>query len=905
MTEETFSRSAHASIGGYLYQACVGVLRWLELKEGEVLFCEGHEDLDKLFGDDEWSEQLKRMGGSLNIRDEAVSKSLAGFLSAYRTLNERGENRRFRFTTTAQRRNQRGDEIDLLRDWDKEHKREKVIASARKFLQDIATKDVTWLDEDPARWHAFVEAVEWRFDEPDIDEVRRLCAEKLSSTPGLQGLGDLLEPRLLAEVFRASTYPQPTMRMLRVEDRQRVLAMTRGELELWADGRDAGMLRQVALMFDRVLDDREDRKARKELIDLLRTTEPTHPLLISSPTKLLRAQSRVVPLYGRDDELTQLDAWLNDGAPFGIRLFTGPGGSGKTRLLIEWCSQLEKQGIPAGFVASEKDTAPLLAVGGPRVAVFDYAETRTGQLEELLRQVRDRGAEAPGLRVVLIARREGDWWQQLCEDDHDARQLVQQLGRIQSLDEFMPGEVERRALFDRAAVAFRTCGKGKEGVNALVPDLNQPHFAQPLFVLMGALAGLDGKRISGAQELLDETLEHEKAYWKKTVKDQDLDKPTTKAVRRALDKVLPLLTLWGGAGAEPDAEAIVEHAGTRSVATGPMLDVLRTLYAGHDGRWISGLEPDILGEHLVAKRLVKDKGLLGLALDEATDDQRKHSLTVLTRLAQRRPMELKWLIQALLGRLETLAILATKVALETGDPIGPALAEAVNAKATPELAKTLMELCPERTVALRELAETTTRQVLEWRKETCPEPDDAQLLEIARLTGTWANKLSTLGRREDALRAAKDAVSLFEELAERSADDHSNLHAGALNNLGMMLSNLGRREDALEATIEAVDIRRILAKARPDAFLPDLAGSLASMSQILTGLDRREQAHDSIVEAIAIFAPFFHSIPAAHGQWIGMMVKDYLECCKALDREPDHELLAPIMAKFQELQGDP
>jgi hypothetical protein len=39
-------RSAHAAISGYLYhlyQTCLGVLRWLDLADDEVLVCEGDE----------------------------------------------------------------------------------------------------------------------------------------------------------------------------------------------------------------------------------------------------------------------------------------------------------------------------------------------------------------------------------------------------------------------------------------------------------------------------------------------------------------------------------------------------------------------------------------------------------------------------------------------------------------------------------------------------------------------------------------------------------------------------------------------------------------------------------------------------------------------------------------------
>ena len=52
----------------------------------------------------------------------------------------------------------------------------------------------------------------------------------------------------------------------------------------------------------------------------------------------------------------------------------------------------------------------------------------------------------------------------------------------------------------------------------------------------------------------------------------------------------------------------------------------------------------------------------------------------------------------------------------------------------------------------------------------------------------------------------------------------------SLNNLAIRLAGLGRREEALAAIEEAVTIRRELAAARPDAFRPDLAVSLNNLS---------------------------------------------------------------------------
>ncbi len=57
--------------------------------------------------------------------------------------------------------------------------------------------------------------------------------------------------------------------------------------------------------------------------------------------------------------------------------------------------------------------------------------------------------------------------------------------------------------------------------------------------------------------------------------------------------------------------------------------------------------------------------------------------------------------------------------------------------------------------------------------------------------------------------------------------------AMSLNNLANMLSDLGRREEALKAAEEAVGLYRPLADARPDIFIPDLAGSLNTLANTL------------------------------------------------------------------------
>ncbi|WP_367281031.1 tetratricopeptide repeat protein [Thermoflexus sp.] len=101
--------------------------------------------------------------------------------------------------------------------------------------------------------------------------------------------------------------------------------------------------------------------------------------------------------------------------------------------------------------------------------------------------------------------------------------------------------------------------------------------------------------------------------------------------------------------------------------------------------------------------------------------------------------------------------------------------------------------------------------------------------------------LSDLGRREEALQAAQEAVHLYRQLAAHHPDAFLPDLAGSLTNLGAMLSALGRHEEALQATQEAVQIRRQLAAQHPQAFLPDLARSLGAYGLVLMSSGRADE----------------------------------------------------------------
>jgi len=110
---------------------------------------------------------------------------------------------------------------------------------------------------------------------------------------------------------------------------------------------------------------------------------------------------------------------------------------------------------------------------------------------------------------------------------------------------------------------------------------------------------------------------------------------------------------------------------------------------------------------------------------------------------------------------------------------------------------------------------------------------------------------------------------------------------GTLNNLSQRLSDLGRTEEALAAIEEAVGIFRTLASARPDIFLPQLAMSLTNDSNILSGLGRREEGLAAVEEALQGVLPLLEQAPFSlpdSGLRLGQM---YIARCEETQRDPD------------------
>ena len=86
---------------------------------------------------------------------------------------------------------------------------------------------------------------------------------------------------------------------------------------------------------------------------LLRNPMRTLPDDLGQPSVLLRPEYGVVPFTGREEILDRVHQWCVADPPFSVQLYVGPGGSGKTRLMMEACRRMRIAGWDARFLDNE------------------------------------------------------------------------------------------------------------------------------------------------------------------------------------------------------------------------------------------------------------------------------------------------------------------------------------------------------------------------------------------------------------------------------------------------------------------------------------------------------------------------------------------------------------------------
>ena len=614
---------------------------------------------------------------------------------------------------------------------------------------------------------------------------------------------------------------------------------------------------------------------------------------------LLLPAYRLVPYTGKAFQETRAD--LLDWAqgleaarpPVGLRTYIGPGGAGKTRLLIEVGQALREEGWWVGFLRAGRLTQENARILGtdarPTLLIVDYVANRDREVRILLHEAaRARGERAAPLAVVLLERTFPDW---LREDLHTYTDpeyvgwpAFLGLPTVEKEPRHLPDLAadDRRMLFRIAREQF---AKILRADGRPLPDYADLPDA-PLYVLLLALLAAAGERVehpTDPEQVLECTWSRERAAWKRHLEPLFRNHPEAR-LNRAMEVVEDLAVLATLGRTFPDPKAVAAFLEANKPRFRPipgvtwdeLADLLPVLFPRPvPGSLIPPVVPDPLADFVLRRRLAERADLVPLALpgpEEAEPEEAVRAageaLGVLARLWERAPDEG--------GRQQAAGWMRAAAERLAAWP----------ASAWTSLARALP--VPDRTLALRPFLADFYRA---RRERLSPEAAE----ERAGVLVMLGYALSALGRREEALAATQEAVDIYRGLARANPQAFLPYLAASLNNLGNRLSALGRREEALRATQEAVEIRRQLAQENPQAFLPDLATSLNNLGSDLSALGRREEALAAYEEAVRTLLPFFQALPAAFADWMQTMLGNYLQACQEAGEAPDAGLVEEVL----------
>jgi Trypsin-like peptidase domain/Tetratricopeptide repeat len=625
-----------------------------------------------------------------------------------------------------------------------------------------------------------------------------------------------------------------------------------------------------------------------------------------SPAQLLVPDAAVVPFHGREQLLDELRDWCLGAEVAGVRLVTGPGGQGKTRLALRLADRMQDgHGWSAGLLRPDPrtgdpvDLTPLAATGIPILLVVDYAETRTTALHRLLTLAAETAyaGDIANLRILALARAAGDWWDQLHLDHPHLLSTppLELAGLGDAADRAAGFRSAAAALADRMPEVDPTPGIDWTALaeSLTPPDLTPARFGSPLTLHLTALnallaTGPHPVNTTPDQPPETELLTHETRYWRDTAHDRGLRyQPVT------LGRAVAAATLLGATD-ETQAQATIRRVpGLTDLTDDQQLAVigwLHDLYPHPDGQYWGGLQPDRLGEHHIGNFTATTPTLLSALLAGIGDAQIYQALTVLARAATHQSHLTDQLAAVLATDLPRLAPPALQVVTQTPDPwsVTTALTIAVTA-ADPDIdtLRTVSVQLPKVSFALAPLAADLATRIVAATRAAATQDPDTYLPDLAMALNNQANRLGALSRREHALAAINEAVTVYRDLAAGDPDTYLPDLAMSLNNQANRLSDLGRPEDALAAINEAVTVRRALAAARPNDHLPDLASALNNQAIPLGKLGRTEEALAAINEAVTMRRALAAARPDTYLPKLAMSLHNQAIQLGALGRSKD------------------
>ncbi|WP_285106766.1 tetratricopeptide repeat protein [Promicromonospora sp. MEB111] len=624
------------------------------------------------------------------------------------------------------------------------------------------------------------------------------------------------------------------------------------------------------------------------------------PGRLLSPVR--EGDDQIVRFVGREDVLQQLIDWCVDGHDTGrrslrVQLVTGSGGVGKTRLAHELQTAMRRKrgwecrNLRAGVEAEAMQVLRRAHREAPVLFVVDYAENRSDGVAELLRQANsDPGA----VRVLLLARRGGEWWSDLCQQS-DVGAVVGRYDPIELSDRVVPHDAddghlaEQQRIVDVAVQDFAAF-LDRNPVQVTLPDVVPGARMLDLLSigLIQVLRTEEHPTDVGAPRrthadvsmhaVFDELLRHEARSWVRSAHEAGI--PTDGQTLRILVGAACLL----GADSQAEAESLVRRAASLC-PPGSRLDPrsaarwLREQYPPGDGfpessgdpalvgdpGWIGSLHPDRLAEHLVvsvltaadstdASRALVSSERRAVLLHGLSESQAIRAMIVLTRAASdpSRSEDRKHASASGFRRPgRTHETDTDRLDPRRGDDVAQLaldLVHGIDARWRTVSAVHEQLPWPDPPSALHEVGHRVAELLVLAINNDRPSAHTYRTAHAQHVLGNWTY---TLGRYDDSLRAREEATRLYRRLGRWRAGRYWPNLAQSLDNLGDSFAVLGRYTEALEARREAVRTWQQNAHVDAERFLPDLAKSLHNLGVSYRDLGLPRESLTTHREALA------------------------------------------------------
>ncbi|WP_327418142.1 trypsin-like peptidase domain-containing protein [Streptomyces sp. NBC_01233] len=594
------------------------------------------------------------------------------------------------------------------------------------------------------------------------------------------------------------------------------------------DDRRLTALRVAALRRDHSFTDLVERHTGRPLVlepvELEATLRPWHrSTRPQSPIALLRPEYEVAPFHGRAQTLGRLVSWCESGGRAAGLLVHAAGGTGKTRLARELAQTMYRKGWVVGELSDAATTfTQFTRLAHPALVLIDYAESRAATTAALLRHIAEHPGQHP-VRVLMLARSAGPWWEQLMNDAVVAATLPDEPRELGGL-EFSPDSGGRLTML---ADAFDTALRqvpGYEDHQQRTPAFQLPWALEPMrdhhpltlhiAVLASVLTGPEQGEASAPPARV--LLRHEKMYWSRLAAERSLGHPETR------DAALVFGLLCGAHSRQQAALTMQLLPGLRSDsaedARRALAHWIATLYPPNDPRaeYWGQLAPDWLFEHLLAALVADEPDLLD-NLASLSDDG---SLTCLTG--------------AQLDRAVTVLTAAAAHSGEAAAAVRRKLIELVavhNGVFVPYACLISMQ------AQYPEPLLTALKILIEHPAAELP-----HLYEIRRFMPPTGGVLADLGVavQQRMVAISRDAPA---------SDERERRLAHNLDLLGIYLARVGRIDEALSANGEAVAIHRALDGGDPE-IQDGLARALTNHSTNLARAGSHEESYEICQEVV-------------------------------------------------------